>query len=65
MTMMADSIVRLQFECDELRAEVALLRAEREIMAAEINGYRDEACRESCRDKAAADRVGGNPWSNL
>jgi cell division protein FtsB len=55
------TIVRQEAEADELRAEVAMLRAEREIMASEINGYRDEACRESCRDKAAAD--GG--WANI
>jgi hypothetical protein len=54
-------LVRAECEVEELRAEVALLRAEREIMASEINGYRDEACRESCRDKAAAD--GG--WANI
>jgi hypothetical protein len=55
------TIVRQEAEADELRAEVAMLLAEREIMASEINGYRDEACRESCRDKASAD--GG--WSNI
>ena len=54
-------LVRAECEVEELRAEVALLRAEREIMASEINGYRDDACRESCRDKAAAD--GG--WANI
>ena len=54
-------LVRAECEVEELRAEVAMLRAEREIMASEINGYRDEACRESCRDKAAAD--GG--WANI
>jgi hypothetical protein len=46
---------------EELRAEVAMLRAEREIMASELNGYRDDACRESCRDKAAADGW----WANI
>ena len=54
-------LVRAECEVEELRAEVAMLRAEREIMASEINGYRDDACRESCRDKSAAD--GG--WANI
>ena len=54
-------LVRAECEVEELRAEVAMLRAEREIMASEINGYRDQACRESCKDKAAAD--GG--WANI
>ena len=69
------SIVRLECELDELRAEVALAEAERIEMAKmlrsereahakcqnELDGYRDDACRESCRDKAAAD--GG--WANI
>ncbi len=89
------SIVRMECEADELRAEVAMLKqgmvmlaeerdealvqyrsthalaeslvktigelkAERVELKATINTYRDEACRESCRDKAAAD--GG--WDN-
>ena len=93
---MAASIVRLECEADELRAEVAMLqeqariiteerdeariqyrsthalaealvntigklKAERVELKATINTYRDEACRESCRDKAAAD--GG--WANI
>ena len=58
-------LVRAECEVEELRAEVAMLRAEREIMAFEINGYRDDACRESCRDKESADRIGGNAWSNI
>ena len=63
------SIIRLEQENQELRAEVALaeaeriemakmLRSEREIHAKCQNAletYRDDACRESCRDKAAAD----------
>jgi len=57
---MAASIVRLECENDELRAEVALLREEQRILQRKLEGERDEACRESCRDKAAAD--GG--WSN-
>ena len=54
-------LVRAECEVEELRAEVAMLRAEREIMASELNGYRDDACRESCRDKAAADGW----WANI
>ena len=34
-------------------------------LKAEVAGYRYEACRESCRDKEAADRIGGNAWSNI
>jgi hypothetical protein len=34
-------------------------------MKAELAGYRDDACRELCRDKEAADRAGGNAWSNI
>jgi cell division protein FtsB len=37
------------------------LKAERVELKATINTYRDEACRESCRDKASAD--GG--WANI
>lgn len=90
------SIVRMECEADELRAEVAMLKqamlllaeerdearvqyrsthalaeslvktvgelkAERVELKATINTYRDEACRESCRDKAQAD--GG--WANI
>jgi hypothetical protein len=58
---MAASIVRLECENDELRAEVALLREEQRIMQRKIESERDEDCRESCRDKAAAD--GG--WLNI
>jgi hypothetical protein len=100
---MAASIVRLECEADELRAEVAMLkrgmvmlaqerdnarervkvlskcwreaelerdnardtvlklRRERAAQDAVIATYRDEACRESCRDKASAD--GG--WANI
>ena len=68
------SIIRLEQENQELRAEVALAEAERIEMAKMLRSereahakcqnaletYRDEACRESCRDKAAAD--GG--WDN-
>ena len=93
---MARSIVRLECEAEELRAEVALLRGQARILAEErdearvqfrsvealgmalaktinqmkeeradlratIESLRDYACRESCRDKAAAD--GG--WANI
>jgi hypothetical protein len=69
------SIIRLEQENQELRAEVALAEAERIEMAKMLRSereahakcqnaletYRDDACRESCRDKAAAD--GG--WGNI
>jgi hypothetical protein len=79
---MAASIIRLECENDELRARVAVLEAEQQIIVRErdeardavltlrreraaqdamIESLRDEACRESCRDKAAAD--GG--WANI
>jgi len=58
---MAASIIRLEQENDELRAEVALLREEQLILQRKLESERDEDCRESCRDKAAAD--GG--WSNI
>lgn len=43
---------------------VELLERERDEARAIVESYRDAACRESCRDKEAADRIGGNPWSN-
>jgi hypothetical protein len=69
------SIVRAECEADELRAEVAMLKEERDkardtvlklrreraAQDAVIQSYREEACRESCRDKAQAD--GG--WANI
>jgi hypothetical protein len=58
---MAASIIRLEQENDELRAEVALLREEQLILQRKLKSERDEDCRESCRNKAAAD--GG--WSNI
>ena len=79
-------LVRAECEVEELRAEVAMLEGERDLLRvqvqageglglalvktigelkAELAGYRDEACRESCRDKEAADRAGGNAWSNI
>jgi hypothetical protein len=54
-------LIRMECENDELRAEVALLREEQRIMQRKIESERDEDCRESCRDKAAAD--GG--WANI
>jgi hypothetical protein len=52
---MARSIVRLERECEELRATVALLEAEREIMRAKLMaGARPatlEEIRDSVRDK--------------
>ena len=76
---MAASIIRLEQENQELRAEVALAEAERIEMAKmlrsereahakcqnQLDAYRDAACAESCRDKEAADRAGGNLWSNI
>ena len=54
-------LIRAECEVEELRAEVALLRAEREILKGQIDGYRYDACHESCQDKAAADRG----WANI
>jgi hypothetical protein len=48
-------------ERDDARDTVLKLRRERAAQDAVIATYRDEACRESCRDKAAAD--GG--WANI
>ena len=90
---MAKSIVRLECENDELRAEVAMLQEQARIITeerdeariqyrstealgmalvktinelkAEVQSYRADACRESCRDKEAADRIGRTPWSNI
>jgi hypothetical protein len=57
---------RLQYRSTHALAEslvktIGELKAERVELKATINTYRDEACRESCRDKAAAD--GG--WANI
>lgn len=62
---MAASIIRLEQENEELRAEVALLQEQARIMARELDAYRDDACRESCHEKAAADAIGGNRWANI
>ncbi len=67
---MAASIVRLECENEELRAQVAMNEVERGILVRELERLRemvaderarDEACRESCRDKAAADGW----WANI
>ena len=69
---MAASIVRLECQKDELNAENAMLREQARILKAErdealaiVERYRDAACRESCRDKEAADRISGNQWSSI
>ncbi len=71
---MAASIVRLECENEELRAEIAVAEQERAILIRELERLRemvaderarDAEVRESCRDKEAADRIGGNPWSNI
>ena len=47
---MARSIVRLECECEELRATVALLEAEREILRVELMGRSRPATLEEIRD---------------
>jgi hypothetical protein len=75
VAMLKQAMLLLAEERDEARVEVRSLnafaeslvktigelKAERVELKATINTYRDEACRESCRDKAAAD--GG--WANI
>jgi hypothetical protein len=67
---MAASIVRLECENEELRAQAAMNEVERGILVRELERLRemvaderarDAACAEKCRDKAAAD--GG--WGNI
>lgn len=67
---MAASIVRLECENEELRAQAAMNEVERGILVRELERLRemvaderarDAACAEKCRDKAAAD--GG--WANI
>lgn len=62
---MAASIIRLEQENQELRAEIAVAEQERAILVREMERLRearaDDRCREKCRDKAAAD--GG--WANI
>jgi len=64
------SIVRLTQEAEETTAALATWEVERGILVRELERLRemvaderarDEACRESCRDKASAD--GG--WANI
>ena len=61
VAMLKQGMVMLAKERDEARDTVLKLRRERAAQDAVIATYRDEACRESCRDKAAAD--GG--WANI
>ena len=61
MDQMAESIVDLAHKLEESEARVAVLEEEQKILKRTIDSLRDEACRESCRDKAAAD--GG--WGNI
>jgi cell division protein FtsB len=75
VAMLKQAMLLLAEERDEARVEVRSLnafaeslvktigelKAERVELKATINTYRDEACRESCRDKAQAD--GG--WANI
>ena len=71
---MAASIIRLEQENQELRAEIAVAEQERVILVRELERLRemvaderarDAEVRESCRDKESADRAGGNPWSSI
>jgi hypothetical protein len=55
------TIVRQDCELSEANARIAVLEAEQAILKNKIDCLRDDACRESCRDKAAAD--GG--WANI
>jgi hypothetical protein len=62
---MAASIIRLEQENQELRAEIAVAEQERAILVRELERLRearaDDRCRDKCREKAAAD--GG--WANI
>lgn len=59
------SIVRLECELEEANARIAVLEEEQRIFsrnhAPRLTDEDD--IRESCREKEAADRIGGNPWS--
>jgi len=57
---LVNTICKLKAERVELRDKVLKLRRERAAQDSVIQSYRDEACAEKCRDKAAAD--GG--WDN-
>jgi hypothetical protein len=61
VAMLKQAMLLLAEERDEARDTVLKLRRERAAQDAVIATYRDEACRESCRDKAQAD--GG--WANI
>ena len=54
------TIVRQDCELSEANARIAVLEAEQAILKNKIDCLRDDACRDKCRDKAAAD--GG--WHN-
>jgi chromosome segregation ATPase len=58
---LVNTIGKLKAERVELRDTVLKLRRERAAQDSVIQSYRDEACAEKCRDKAAAD--GG--WGNI
>lgn len=58
---MAASIIRLEQENQELRADVALLTEQARILQNTIESLRDDRCRDKCHDRAAAD--GG--WGNI
>ena len=61
VAMLKQGMVIIAEERDKARDTVVKLRRERAAQDAVIATYRDEACRESCRDKAQAD--GG--WANI
>jgi hypothetical protein len=61
------TIVRMECEAQELQARIAVLEEEQRILArAGAPRLTDEDDgRETCRHKEAADRIGGNFWSNI
>ena len=61
---LAAANVQLHYRLEEANARVAVLEEEQKILQRTIESLRYTACEESCRDKEAADRAGGNPWSN-
>jgi len=64
---MAASILRLEQELEEANARIAVLEEEQRILArgrAPRLTDEDDGI-ETCRHKEAADRIGGNPWSNI
>lgn len=61
------SIIRLECELEEANARIAVLEEEQRILArkhAPRLTDEDDGI-ETCRHKEAADRIGGNPWSNI